>query len=264
MIPQRSLEVSPTSPEPTEPSRSMLLDRRLRTLTADLGIDVTVSPLLSLLAFAAVVFVFAGRLGGTPVAIGAVAVVVMSPLFAERFAARRKSRRAVDALPAHCAALARSLRSGAPLAMALVELDVGGPCLEGLADIGGEIHNGRPVDDALDDWVTAASHDVERLLATALLLAERSGGDLAYCVDTVADSIRTELGALTRRRIVLAQSRTSARVLAALPIGFGAALSLFSDDPVYSGLVGVVSVSVGLALNAAGLYWMYVLTERIA
>jgi len=100
-------------------------------------------------------------------------------------------------------------------------------------------------------------------LATALLLGERSGGDLAYCVDTVADSIRTELGALTRRRIVLAQSRTSARVLAALPIGFGAALSLFSDDPVYSGLVGVVSVTLGLALNAAGLYWMHVLTGRI-
>ena len=80
----------------------------------------------------------------------------------------------------------------------------------------------------------------------------------------MADSIRSELGALTRRRIVLAQSRTSARVLAALPVGFGAALSLFSDDPVYSGLVGVVSVTLGLALNAAGLYWMHVLTGRIA
>lgn len=264
MIPGRSLGVLRSSPEPTEPSRAMLLDRRLRTLTADLGIDLTVSPLLSLVAFAAVVFVFAGRLGGTAVAIGAVAVVLTSPLFAERLAARRKSRRALDALPGHCAALARALRSGAPLATALIELDVTGPCLKGLAGIGGEIADGRPVDDALDNWVTAGSHDVERLLATALLLGERSGGDLAYCVDTVADSIRIELAALTRRRIVLAQSRTSARVLAALPVGFGAALSLFSDDPVYSGLVGAVSVTLGLALNAAGLYWMHVLTGRMA
>ena len=113
VIPKRTLEVSPNVArvDRTEPIDA--LDRRLRTLTADLGIDVTVSPLLSLAAFAAAVFVFAGRLGGTAVAIGAVAVVVMSPVFAERFAARRKSRRAVDALPDHCAALARSLRSGA-------------------------------------------------------------------------------------------------------------------------------------------------------
>lgn len=246
-----------------ERSRRARYDAHLRELGSDLGVELTWSPTMSLIGATVVVAVIALRLAGPAAAVVGASTIIASPLMLARIAQSRRRRRHVQQLPGRCGAMARSIRSGVPLALVLAELGDDDGCAVGLRRVGAQVARGRPVNDALADLAAGDTEESIAMLASALLLAEERGGDAAICLDTAGDAIRADLAAAERRRVAVAQSLLSARVLAALPIVFALLVSTARDGPAFDGRIGVFAVSAGVLLNVTGMFWMHALIGRM-
>lgn len=219
-------------------------------------------PLLGAAAGLAVAWLAVGPVlaGGLVVAVAAMRVRARL-----RLRAGHRHRRAAQ-LASALDRLAAALRSGASLPAALDEVGRAveppiGPELAGLARQAG---HGRPLRRALDDWATAHGDPDTRLAATALVLATVVGAAPARAVDGVAATVRERLDVAAERRALAAQARTSALVLSVAPAAF-AALLVAGDTAAAGFLLGTPAgwacLAAGLALDAAGVWWMAHLTR---
>lgn len=168
--------------------------------------------------------------------------------------------RQVDAaLPAWLDACVRAARSGATLRDALHDgaTTVTSPALRAqLAPFLAAIDADGGLATALDelDDHSASMATLQRVLRLAVSV----GGPSAPALDAVATTLH-ERAALGRElRALSASARASAMVMALAPMAFAALASLI-DPRVGSFFVsvpGVVCLVVGLALEAAGAWWM--------
>jgi tight adherence protein B len=107
----------------------------------------------------------------------------------------------------------------------------------------------------------AAAADLpEVALGLAVIgVAARHGGRTAANLDRAAAAVRERRAVVGERRAQSAQARLSALVLSVLPLGFGA-WSATTDPRILAFLLGTtlgwLCLGVGLALNAAGWWWM--------
>jgi len=176
-------------------------------------------------------------------------------------AARRQAQ-----LPDGLERLAGALRTGSSLHQALAETGRTmepplGPELTGLAVAAGR---GRPIAEVVDDWSAARADVGTRLVASAIVLATVLGTAPARALDGVATTLRERLELAAERRALATQARASAVVLAIAPVAFGTLLA--GSDPaighfLFATPAGWLCLSVGLALDAAGSYWMSRLTK---
>lgn len=208
----------------------------------------------------------------TAVAAGPVAAVALAAGAAAtgaaarwRSAARARTRRATQ-LPQALDALATSLRSGASLPVALDEAasSLGAPLGDELRALATSAARGRPVTEVLDGWTTDHGDAGTRLASTALVLATVVGSAPARAVDGVAATLRERLDLAAERRALGAQARASAVVLSAAPVAF--ALVLVAADTAAAAFLlttppGWACLAVGVALDAAGAWWMHRLTK---
>ena len=113
--------------------------------------------------------------------------------------------------------------------------------------------------DALEGW--PAEHDAPgvRAAAGALAVATTLGGRAADAIDGLASSLRHRLDASAEARALSAQSRLSAVVVGAAPIGYLAFSSLIDPGSVTALVgtgVGRVCLVLGLALEGLAALWI--------
>jgi tight adherence protein B len=159
-----------------------------------------------------------------------------------------------------CAVLAADLRAGRTPQEAL----------EGAASICGELQVasaaarlGGDVAGALELAAESPGAAGLRALSAAWQVAERSGAAFATIVERLADSLRADESVRRQISAGLAGTRSTARLLAGLPL-FGTALGYGIDaDPVAyltGSVLGWCCLFAGLVLAALGLLWV----ERLA
>jgi tight adherence protein B len=192
---------------------------------------------------------------------GAVALPrrLMMQLFA-RWADRRSARTTASAWPSVADEIGAGLRSGASLRQALEgATGRGGAAGARLADVLRPVERGGALGEAAGRWATSATEVGEVLVAHAVELAATSGHAIPLLFDTVADGLRERAALAGEVRAQTAQARASALALGLLPLGFTGLLAL-TDPNVPRFLIGSklgwVCLAVGLALEAAGGWWM--------
>jgi len=178
---------------------------------------------------------------------------------------RQRDRQLPDAVDR----LASALRAGESVGPALVALsrDVPAPLRDELRVVARAIDRGAPVAGALAAWAGTpdASRDVQ-LVAAALGIGARAGGEVARAVDGVAATLRERHELRGELRALATQARASAAVLAAAPVGF--ALLVAGIEPATVGFlvttpVGLGCLLLGIGLDCVGVLWMARITRRV-
>lgn len=177
-----------------------------------------------------------------------------------RLAARARVRRAgvIEA----CDALAAGLRAGQPPSRVLdrvaADVDLLGPAAAA-ARLGGDVAG------VLRSASRLQGAEGLGLVAAAWTVAQRSGSGLAEVVSGIAGAVRAEAEQRRQVEVALGTSRSTARLLAGLPL-MGVALGTGIDaDPLrvlFGSVVGAWCLLLGTALAAAGVLWVERLADR--
>jgi tight adherence protein B len=176
----------------------------------------------------------------------------------------------VDAqLPELLETVARFVRSGSSLPVALrqasAELDE--LVRRELVVVLSATDHGRSLADSFDDWARVSHSPTRQMVAAAMVLAHRVGGQAARTFDSLASSLRARAAARREAQVMAAQARASALVIGVAPIAFALVLAAF--DPAIAGAVvrsaaGRVCVLGGILCEAVGLWWIHRLATRAA
>jgi len=176
----------------------------------------------------------------------------------EAWRSRRSGRRAPDAraVAAWCDDIARRVRSGSTLRDAVATLPADPATERATAPLRLAIDRGVSVADAIARVDGGGTH--LRLALGVTATASRVGGPSAASIDRAAMLLRQRAADLDERATQAAQARLSSHVMTAVPLLMLAALVATDDDvrSVMSSPIGTICVVAGLALNAAGWWWM--------
>lgn len=181
-----------------------------------------------------------------------------------RFPMQKASwQRDQELLPEISLRLARLLRAGVPLELAIVQVDSDMASQHRhLATAAQHLSVGRRLRDVSTDWARNADSDAEHLLVGVLELGVSAGADLAIALDDVGEAIRDDVDHDRRRRILLTQSQMSAAVLVCLPLLFALIASL-TRGFVYGDRLGFAFLAGGLLFDAIGVVWIRRLLRRL-
>jgi tight adherence protein B len=171
--------------------------------------------------------------------------------------AARELRSLERQLPTVATALARSVRAGASLHLAVGEVATGTtpPVRGDLDELLGAVGRGVGLDDALVQWERRRRSHAVTLVVAACRLGLADGGELAAALDGVAVSLLDTLEIADEARALSSQARSSAAVLVALPV-LGAVGFSMVEPAVASMLLttraGWLCLVVGVGLDVAG------------
>ncbi|MGQ0520662.1 MAG: type II secretion system F family protein [Actinomycetota bacterium] len=203
---------------------------------------------------------------GPGLAVLVAAAAAGAPGLAWRLLRHRGTAALEAALPGAVDSIAAGLRSGASLRQAVAEAGwaTPGPLGADLRAVATAVDRGAGPGAALEGWAARRPQAGVRLVVAALCLGAETGGATARAVDAVAATLRQRLAAQAEARALATQARASAGVIAVAPLAF-CALST-ATDPRSAGFLlrtptGLVLLSAGLALDAAGAVWMARLTR---
>jgi tight adherence protein B len=196
-------------------------------------------------------------------AIGTV-VAVAAAIGARRVGLLRRDRRDArrdEQLADAVSALTAAVRSGmsVPQAVAYAMREAEEPVAGDLARLVADVELGVPLGDAVDGWAERTGSEDAQLVAGALDLHRRSGGDLPAVLDQVAATIRERVAVGRETRALTAQARLSGWILGVLPIGFFAFLWLTSRRDIQAALstpAGLASVLTGVGLEVGAFFWI--------
>lgn len=146
--------------------------------------------------------------------------------------------------------ITRSVRVGMPVVEAIrnVAQEAPEPTITEFRAIADRLAIGVPLDQALAETAHRTGLSEYSFFATALALQARTGGGIAETLDNLADVIRKRVALRARGYALAAEARTSASILAAIPIVTTAILLLV--NPAYA-LVLFTTPDGKLALGAA-------------
>jgi tight adherence protein B len=135
-----------------------------------------------------------------------------------------------------------------------------------LAAVVDEVRRGAATTVALDRWAATSSADGAALVAAAVGLVGRAGGDGVPALRGAAATLRGRRAVERQIRALSAQARASAAVLAAAPLAF-AALGVTLDGPTARFLLaspaGWACLATGGLLDAGGWWWMRRITRSV-
>jgi tight adherence protein B len=161
--------------------------------------------------------------------------------------------------------IGRSLHSGAGISMAL--RDAAGAGRMCGRDIEQVLHRAESstLAQALEHWVAQTRSHAARMLATALLFTLRNGGSHAEAIDAVLRSLRDRELSRQQVRTQATQARSSAIVLALLPLAvifLQCALDAEARRFMLQSSAGGVVVLLGTALDCLGILVMSSMVNR--
>jgi tight adherence protein B len=208
---------------------------------------------LVLQAFLTVLFFLVGLMLTQKIYVGILFAVggVVLPRLWLKSAQKKKRRQFNNQLADALLVLANSLRAGFSLiqAMEMVSQEMPNP-------ISGEFHlalremtYGTATETALIHLSERVGSDVLDLLVTAMLIQRQAGGNLAEVLQNIHATIQDRLRIQQEIKTLTAQGRMSGYVIAALPFGIAAVLSLI--NPSY--LFVLFHNPIGWAMLAGGL-----------
>jgi tight adherence protein B len=191
--------------------------------------------------------------------IGLVGALV--PTVVLRTALSRRADKMREQLPDVLTIMASSLRAGHSFLQALdtTAREIAAPANVEFQRLVAEIRLGRPAEDALEALADRVGSPDFRWAVLAVNIQREVGGNLAEILDNVSDTLRERAMMRRQVRVLTAEGRLSAWVLAILP--FAIALYMFAVNPKYISLlftkqIGLVMLGVGGVLMVLGILWM--------
>jgi tight adherence protein B len=120
----------------------------------------------------------------------------------------------------------RCVRVGIPVqeSLRIVSRDMPQPTAQEFSRLADKVSIGFSLETALHELATRNQLPEYRFFATALSLQARTGGPLAQTLETLADVIRKRVAMRSRGYALASEARTSALILAILPIFAGFAI----------------------------------------
>ena len=156
--------------------------------------------------------------------------------------------------PDALAMIVRAVRVGIPVTEALwaVSRDAEQPTAALFGKLYDQVGIGTALEDALRDLAIRTHVPEYRFFATALSLQSQTGGGLTETLENLADVIRKRVALKSRGFALAAEARTSAGVLAVLPVFSGLALLVL--DPAY--LMPLFREKQGQAVLGCTVVWL--------
>jgi Flp pilus assembly protein TadB len=191
---------------------------------------------------------------------GPVAAPAPSPLavLASRWTQRRDRHRQSSArhVAAWCDEIARRVRSGSSLRDSVVVVPPDATTERSTSAFRLTIDRGLSISEAVARVDDPGPH--LRLALEVLATTSRIGGPAAASIDRTAVLLRQRAADLDERASQAAQARLSTHVLTVVPLLMLAVLVTTDDDvrDAVTSPVGATCVTVGLALNIIGWWWM--------
>lgn len=176
--------------------------------------------IVAALALAALAAAFTTLLLGRP---GLLLTPLIWPVVSRMLFGRWQRKRALvlfEQFPDALAMVVRGVRVGIPVgeAIAAVSRDSASPTSGEFARAVEQLAIGLPLDEALRAMAERNGLSEYRFFATALSLQSQTGGNLGETLESLADTIRKRVAARARGYALAAEARTSANVLAVLPV----------------------------------------------
>lgn len=232
------------------------LERRLHQA----GVGLTVSgALLALAAGCTLLAAAAGTVRGPAAAALAVCVCPPAAWWALAGARDRRIRRLDQGLPAALDLLVGQLRAHRSVVEAIVETAPRAPAFlrAELSRVAEELRLGVPLEQALDALRKRVPSPALGTMVTAILVADRSGGDLAGFLARQSQCVRAQVAFLQEVRALTAHGRSTAAILSLLPVGVAAALYVLSPEfftPMVASGPGRALLACAAGMEAAGWY----------
>jgi len=227
------------------------------------GVSVRSGEFVVASVLAAVVFgiVGAALLRNVVLALGTGAVGAVFPTMLLRSALSRRTDKLREQLPDVLTIMASSLRAGHSFLQSLdtVAKEITQPAAAEFQRVVAEIRLGRPAEDALEALADRVGSPDFKWAVLAVNIQREVGGNLAEILDNVADTLRERAMLRRQVRVLTAEGRLSAWVLALLPVGI--ALYMFAVNPEYIKVlfqftIGWVMLITAAALLVLGVLWM--------
>jgi tight adherence protein B len=183
------------------------------------------------------------------------------PTLLLRMALNKRAEHLREQLPDVLSIMAASLRAGHSFLQSLdtVAKEIAQPAAAEFQRVVAEIRLGRPAEDALEALAERVGSADFKWAVLAVNIQREVGGNLAEILDTVADTLRERAMLRRQVRVLTAEGRLSAWVLALLPIAIG--LYMAAVNPSYIGLlvtttIGLVMLGTAIVLMVLGILWM--------
>lgn len=137
-----------------------------------------------------------------------------------RWSANRRRDKLFVQFPDALAMIVRSIRSGVPLteAIRIVSVQSPEPTASEFALVAADLSIGASMTDALSLLADRNVITEYRFFATALSLQSQTGGRLSDTLESLAQVVRKRTAAKARGKALASEARTSAAILAGLPI----------------------------------------------
>ena len=166
----------------------------------------------------------------------------------------RRVARIYRQFPDALAMIVRAVRVGIPVTEALwaVSRNAEQPTAGLFGRLCDQVGIGTPLEDALSDMATRTHVPEYRFFSAAISLQSQTGGGLTETLENLADVIRKRVALKARGLALAAEARTSAAVLAVLPMLAGCALAVL--DPAY--LAPLFEEKQGQALLGCTVVWL--------
>jgi tight adherence protein B len=189
------------------------------------------------------------------------AIGVATPTLMLRMNLGRRADKMREQLPDVLTIMASSLRAGHSFLQALdtTAREISAPANVEFQRLVAEIRLGRPAEDALEALADRVGSPDFRWAVLAVNIQREVGGNLAEILDNVSDTLRERAVMRRQIRVLTAEGRLSAWVLAILP--FAIAVYMFAVNPDYISTlfttqIGLFMLGVAGVLMVLGILWM--------
>ena len=195
----------------------------------------------------------------------AVALLVIRAVY--RGSDAKRAERIYRQFPDALAMIIRAVRVGIPVTEALwaVSRDAEEPTASLFAKLYDQVGIGTPLDEALRDLAERAHVPEYRFFASAVGLQSQTGGGLTETLENLADVIRKRVALKARGLALAAEARTSAGVLAVLPVFTALALAVLDRAyllPLFTDKRGQTLLGCTIVWLCLGLLTMRVMIKR--
>ena len=185
----------------------------------------------------------------------------VAPTLVLRMSLGRRGEKMREQLPDVLTIMASSLRAGHSFLQALdtTAREIAAPANVEFQRLVAEIRLGRPAEDALESLADRVGSSDFRWAVLAVNIQREVGGNLAEILDNVSDTLRERATMRRQIRVLTAEGRLSAWVLAILP--FAIAIYMFAVNPDYISLlfttqIGLFMLGTAGVLMVLGILWM--------
>ena len=183
------------------------------------------------------------------------------PTLLLRMSLSRREERLREQLPDVLTILASSLRAGHSFMQSLdtVAKEIAHPAAAEFQRVVAEIRLGRAAEDALEALADRVGSADFKWAVLAVNIQREVGGNLAEILDNVSDTLRERAMLRRQIKVLTAEGRLSAWVLALLPFGIG--LYMTAVNPKYISLLvtttmGLVMLGTAFVMLVLGILWM--------